>query len=87
MWRQRIHCTCSAVERAAGAGAQPGGVELLGDLRVGVVGREAAGQLDRLGRGADDLLARLRPLDRVLLAGARAPADPDLKLAAARAWR
>ena len=69
-------------ERAAGAGVQTGGVELLGDLRVGVIWGEAAGQLDRLGRGAYDVLSFLRSLDGVLLAGARAPPDPDRQLPA-----
>ena len=57
-------------ERAAAAGCEPGRVELFGDLRIGVRARELAGQLDGLGRGANDLGACLRALERVLLAGA-----------------
>jgi hypothetical protein len=35
-----------ARERASFPGAQASGVELLGDLRAGVIGRQASGQLD-----------------------------------------
>ena len=38
------HLRC---ERLAFAGAEPGGVELFGDLRVGVIGGHALGQLVR----------------------------------------
>ena len=58
----------------------PALVELLDDLRVGVVGGESLDQLDHLRWGALGVGRLGRPLNGVLLGGARAPADPDLQL-------
>jgi len=71
-------------ERQAGPGPLPGGLEYGGELGVGAVRPEPADQLECLGRGAPLVDHELRALDRMLLAGARAPADADLDLVAVR---
>ena len=65
------------VEGTALAGPQPGGVQFGGDLGVGPLPGEACDQLDRRGWCACCVVDARWSLDRVLLGGACAPADPD----------
>jgi hypothetical protein len=72
--------TAGRVELPAAWRAQVGGLERGGGLSVAVVSGEARDQLEC---GVRDAIA-LGPLHGVLLAGARAPADPDRELVAMR---
>ena len=68
-------------EREALAGPDAGGVQFGGDLAVGVLRGEACDQRDRGGCCAGCVVDARWPLDRVLLGGAGAPADPDRNVA------